>query len=167
MFRLIFRTWHYSVAFLSQLFDERADTRVQIEQAIEEAKRQHGLLAEQAAAHGVWVGGTCPEVPADAPADDQRPFNSFVDALHKLASLGEVRSQRDLWQRREAELCKAPELVPSGAREQWSRPVPLPRGPIEEYADRAVFVSLGGFALSFLTTRSFQRASAALVAASR
>jgi len=92
----------------------------------------------------------------------QRPFNSFVDGLHKLASLGEVRSQRDLWQRREAELCKAPELVPSGAREQWSRPVPLPRGPIEEYADRAVFVSLGGFALSFLTTRSFQRASAAL-----
>ena len=50
MFRLIFRTWHYSVAFLSQLFDERADPRVQIEQAIEEAKRQHSLLAEQAAA---------------------------------------------------------------------------------------------------------------------
>ena len=50
MFRLIFRTWHYSIAFLSQLFDERADPRVQIEQAIEEAKRQHGLLAEQAAA---------------------------------------------------------------------------------------------------------------------
>src|SRR5258705_8223603 len=50
MFRLIFRTWHYSVAFLSQLFDEGADPRVQIEQAIEEAKRQHGMLAEQAAA---------------------------------------------------------------------------------------------------------------------
>jgi len=40
MFRLILRTWHYFVAFLSQLFDERADPRVQIEQAIEEAKRQ-------------------------------------------------------------------------------------------------------------------------------
>ena len=50
MFGLISRTWHYSVAFLSQLFDERADPRVQIEQAIEEAKRQHGLLADQAAA---------------------------------------------------------------------------------------------------------------------
>jgi len=50
MFRLILRTWQYSVAFLSQLFDERADPRVQIEQAIEEAKRQHALLAEQAAA---------------------------------------------------------------------------------------------------------------------
>jgi predicted amidohydrolase len=36
------------------------------------------FLAAQAAEHGVWVGGTCPEIPADAPADDQRPFNSFV-----------------------------------------------------------------------------------------
>ena len=91
----------------------------------------------------------------------QRPFNSFVDALHKLSSLGEVRSQRELWAQREADLCKpsAPP-PPSAAREE--RPVPLPRGPIEEYAEQAVFVSLGGFALSFLTTRSFQRASAAL-----
>src|SRR5262249_12944319 len=42
------------------------------------------------------------------------------------------------------------------------RPVPLPRGPIEEYADRALWVSLGGFAVSFLATRSVQRAVAAL-----
>ena len=28
--------------------------------------------------HGVWVGGSCPEIPPDAPADDQRPSNSFV-----------------------------------------------------------------------------------------
>jgi omega-amidase len=36
------------------------------------------FLADQAAEHGVWVGGSCPEVPADATADDQRPYNSFV-----------------------------------------------------------------------------------------
>ena len=36
------------------------------------------FLAAQAAEHGVWVGGTCPEIPFGAPADDQRPFNSFV-----------------------------------------------------------------------------------------
>jgi cation-transporting ATPase I len=91
----------------------------------------------------------------------QRPFNSFVDALHKLSSLGEVRSQRELWQQREADLCK-PSTPPPQSAEREERPVPLPRGPIEEYAEQAVFVSLGGFALSFLTTRSFQRASAAL-----
>ena len=36
------------------------------------------FIIEQAATNGLWVGGTCPEIPADAPADDQRPFNSFV-----------------------------------------------------------------------------------------
>ncbi len=92
----------------------------------------------------------------------QRPFNSFVDALHKLALHAEVRSQRELWARRETDLCKPPEVLARRNVERRERPVPLPRGPIEEYADRAVFVSLGGFALSFLTTRSFQRASAAL-----
>jgi len=36
------------------------------------------FLAEQARLHGVWVGGSCPEIAADAPADDQRPHNTFV-----------------------------------------------------------------------------------------
>lgn len=36
------------------------------------------FLVDRAAEHGVWVGGSCPEVPTDAPADDPRPFNSFV-----------------------------------------------------------------------------------------
>jgi predicted amidohydrolase len=36
------------------------------------------FLAAQARRHGVWVGGSCPEVHLDAPADDQRPSNCFV-----------------------------------------------------------------------------------------
>jgi predicted amidohydrolase len=36
------------------------------------------FLAEQAAAHRVWVGGSCPEIAADAADDDQRPHNTFV-----------------------------------------------------------------------------------------
>jgi predicted amidohydrolase len=36
------------------------------------------FLAGQAREHGVWVGGSCPEVPPDASEDDQRPYNSFV-----------------------------------------------------------------------------------------
>ena len=50
MFRLITRTWHYAVAFISGTLDTFADPRVQIEQAIEEAKRQHAALSDQAAA---------------------------------------------------------------------------------------------------------------------
>ena len=36
------------------------------------------FLASMASTHGVWVGGSCPEVTPDAPADDQRPSNVFV-----------------------------------------------------------------------------------------
>jgi predicted amidohydrolase len=36
------------------------------------------FLQDQARQHGAWVGGSCPEVRPDAPADDQRPSNTFV-----------------------------------------------------------------------------------------
>jgi predicted amidohydrolase len=36
------------------------------------------FLTEMAGTHGVWVGGSCPEVAPEAPADDQRPSNVFV-----------------------------------------------------------------------------------------
>ena len=36
------------------------------------------FLTEQAAHHGVWVGGSCPELDPAAPADDTRPSNTFV-----------------------------------------------------------------------------------------
>jgi predicted amidohydrolase len=36
------------------------------------------FLMAQAARHGVWVAGSCPEVPADSDPADRRPANSFV-----------------------------------------------------------------------------------------
>jgi predicted amidohydrolase len=36
------------------------------------------FLSEQARLHGVWVGGSCPEIAAGSPADDQRPHNTLV-----------------------------------------------------------------------------------------
>jgi phage shock protein A len=50
MFQLLLRTWHYSAAVLTSLFNAHADPRIQIEQAIEEAKQQHLRLTDQAAA---------------------------------------------------------------------------------------------------------------------
>jgi omega-amidase len=63
------------------------------------------FLRSQAAEHGVWVGGSCPEIPLDAPADDQRPYNSFVLAgpggttyryrkIHPFTFAGEERHFR-------------------------------------------------------------------------
>ena len=36
------------------------------------------FLAAQAAEHGVWVGGTCPEIAADLGEGAELPYNSFV-----------------------------------------------------------------------------------------
>ncbi|HKY36413.1 MAG TPA: HAD-IC family P-type ATPase [Polyangiaceae bacterium] len=100
---------------------------------------------------------------AVAHAAAQRPGSAFVELAHKFSRLGEAQARRRIWDQREPELFAVPaqvaELLPPEPR-----PRALPRGPIEEYADRAWIVSLGGFAVSFLTTRSVQRAIAALFA---
>jgi predicted amidohydrolase len=36
------------------------------------------FLVQQAAQHGVWVAGSCPEIPAHSDPADHRPANSFV-----------------------------------------------------------------------------------------
>ncbi|MCH2107907.1 MAG: cation-translocating P-type ATPase [Polyangiaceae bacterium] len=90
----------------------------------------------------------------------QRPLNAMVGFLERLSLAGELNSQRALFEKRESR------LFPGGGvpapRVQLDRPVPLPRGPVEDYSDRAWAVALGGFGVSFLTTRSVQRAFGAL-----
>jgi len=95
----------------------------------------------------------------------QRPVASMVDLAHKVALGREAAARRQTWEAREAELCSAPFDHDLARARPDARPVTLPRGPIEEYADRAWIVSLGGFAVSFLTTRSVQHAVSALFGA--
>ncbi|MFT7600403.1 MAG: phage shock protein A [Acidimicrobiales bacterium] len=49
MFKLIKRWWGYTTAKLTGSFNEKADPKVQLEQAIQEAHDQHRRLKEQAA----------------------------------------------------------------------------------------------------------------------
>ena len=49
MFKLLRRTWRYLTAALTGKFNEVADPKVQLEQAIAEAQDQHRRLTEQAA----------------------------------------------------------------------------------------------------------------------
>ncbi len=49
MFKLMKRWWKYTTARLTGSFNERADPKVQLEQAITEAQDQHRRLKEQAA----------------------------------------------------------------------------------------------------------------------
>jgi cation-transporting ATPase I len=92
----------------------------------------------------------------------QRPGSAFVEGVHKLSLLAEAEARRRVWDLRETELCQTQRVYDFDVVRPEARPRALPRGPIEEYADRAWIVSLGGFAVSFLTTRSVQRAVAAL-----
>lgn len=92
----------------------------------------------------------------------QRPIASLVDVAHRAALLREAKAQHGVWLEREAALCAAPtDCVPPPAT-ITARPIELPSGPIEEYANRAWVVALAGFLFSLLTTRSFHRATAAL-----
>lgn len=92
----------------------------------------------------------------------QRPMTALVEGAHKYALLREVEATRRVWRTREDELFAESRGGIVGSMEKASRPTPLPHGPIEQYGDKAWVVSLSGFALSFLTTRSIQRATAAL-----
>jgi phage shock protein A len=49
MFKFLKRWWKYTVARMSGSFDEHADPKVQLEQAITEAHEQHKRLTQQAA----------------------------------------------------------------------------------------------------------------------
>jgi phage shock protein A len=49
MLKLIRRAWHYMTASLTGKFEENADPKVQLEQAIIESQEQHRRLKEQAA----------------------------------------------------------------------------------------------------------------------
>lgn len=90
----------------------------------------------------------------------QRPLLALVGLAEKSATGAELSAQRSLWNQREQALCPGPGAAPP--RPIPKRPIPLPRGPIEEYTDRAWAVALGGFGVSFLSTRSVQRAFGAL-----
>ena len=63
------------------------------------------FLATMAAEHGVWVGGSCPELDPAAPSGDDRPSNTFVLAgpggtthryrkIHPFSHAGEERVVR-------------------------------------------------------------------------
>jgi cation-transporting ATPase I len=92
----------------------------------------------------------------------QRQIASLVDASHRFALLLEAKSSYAVWNARQAELCLTAGSCPATKPVVLPRPAPLAPGPIEEYADRAWVVALSGFLFSLLTTRSVQRAVAAL-----
>jgi phage shock protein A len=93
--RIIKRAWRYLEAALERRLEQAADPRIQIEQAIEEAKRQHALLTQQAA-----------EVVGNERELDIR-VNRALDNIERLkASIGQAIRMEDR-ARREGDAQKA------------------------------------------------------------
>jgi cation-transporting P-type ATPase I len=94
----------------------------------------------------------------------QRPLSSLVDLSEKLVSLRELRARRSLFQQWADRLC-AEDAVGGVTTPASSRPCELPKGPIENYADKTWQLAASAFGVSFATTRSPGRAVAAGFAA--
>ncbi len=74
----------------------------------------------------------------------QGPFGLVVDIAHRGLRLAELRAQREVWHQREPELHEQRDGAPPPALTGTARPVPLPAGPVESYADRAALAALAG-----------------------
>ncbi|MCL4434980.1 MAG: cation-translocating P-type ATPase [Actinobacteria bacterium] len=93
----------------------------------------------------------------------QGPLGLVVDITHRTNRISELRSINALWTKREPEFYghHHSSIDPI---ERDPRPLPLPRGPVEHYADRASLATFAAFGLGLAGTRSLQRAGNAFVA---
>ncbi len=83
MFKLISKWWKYLTAKLTGSFEERADPKVQLEQAITEARAQHVRLKEQAA--NVIANQKQSEIRLNAKLTELEKLNANVRQALKMA----------------------------------------------------------------------------------
>ena len=86
----------------------------------------------------------------------QSPTIPAINAAAALQQALEIRARRQVWRRREAELCRPEpeEDVSEPLPAPGGRPAPLPRGPIETYQGRLGPTALGGAVGLLPLTRS-------------
>jgi cation-transporting ATPase I len=96
----------------------------------------------------------------------QGPLGLLADGLHQVNLLLEVGARRDAFERAEGlRWAAGPQgFIPGGPLPFPHRPVPVPDGPVERYADRASLVGAGTAAATYAASRSARRAAAMLVA---
>lgn len=87
-----------------------------------------------------------------------------VDAARRLIRLRELDARAAAFASREAALCGDPDRHPTTRPQIDERPVPLPPGPIERYAEKATFASLGGASFGLASSQSLEGAAAGLIA---
>ena len=122
-------------------------------------RRLETRVGHAAADLGLAVGN------AVAQGLSQGPFGLAVDIAHRGLRLAELRAQRDLWYRREPGLHERRDAASPPALSGTPRPVALPGGPVETYANRAALAALAGAATMLVATRDPRAMVAAAVTA--
>jgi cation-transporting ATPase I len=84
----------------------------------------------------------------------QSPLGPLVDIGYRVLVVSERVAGRRAWAEREADLCAAGAAGAAAEPAREGRPVPLPPGAIEKYADAALVGSLGAFGVGVATTGS-------------
>ena len=98
------------------------------------------------------------------PALGQGPIGLFTDIANRSGLLAEQLARRDAWSRREPELIHGRHSVRQDPVDLPARPAPLPKGPVERYADGAAITSLGLVGGTFALTRNPRRSVDLLLA---
>ncbi|MEU5100535.1 cation-translocating P-type ATPase [Streptomyces sp. NPDC020996] len=88
----------------------------------------------------------------------------LLDAVQQWLKLGEARSRRAVWERREGELVADGAGLPRQATTPLPRPVAVPAGPVEKCAERTSLTSLLGAAGVAAWTRDVEQAGRAILA---
>jgi cation-transporting ATPase I len=119
---------------------------------VENEPRVRGILEHHfgAALTDLGLGVTS----AFSQALSQGPLTLVTDITHRANQLGELQAHRRAWERREGELCEAPEDEPLRAARVPPRERPLRPGPVEAYADAAAAASVAGVGAALAVTRS-------------
>jgi cation-transporting ATPase I len=159
-------------ASLFTLLDSHPRLRHLIEERFGPGVTDAGLAVANAVAQGLGQG----------------PLGLVVDLSHRTSLVSEARARRRCFAQQEPQLrdslaAAASDVVASAPSDAVAsapsdavasapsdavmsaraRPRPLPRGPVETYADRAGLVSLGAFGGLLVATRDPRRAAAALL----
>jgi cation-transporting P-type ATPase I len=94
----------------------------------------------------------------------QGPVGIAIDLAHQSSVLAELRARRRVWEHREPEFYATHSDDPIDPPDLGPRPVPFPKGPVEQWSERISMASLAGFAATFLGTRDPRRAADAFLA---
>ncbi|HEY2429263.1 MAG TPA: hypothetical protein VGI06_10055, partial [Acidimicrobiales bacterium] len=94
----------------------------------------------------------------------QGPVGVVSDLVWRAAALAEVTARRRAWAEAEPELCQDPEMLRAPFLDDVERPVAMPPGAVERYADRAIIGGVAAGVSAAVTTGQPGRAAAGLYA---